>query len=32
VLRMDEMRRAYAVLVGKPEVKDHWGDVGVHRR
>ena len=27
--RMGEERGAYSVLVGKPEGKNHWGDLGV---
>ena len=27
--RMGEERRVYRVLVGKPEVKSHWGDIGI---
>jgi len=26
---MGEERRVYRVLVGKPEGKSHWGDLGV---
>jgi len=26
---MGEERRVYRVLVGKPEVKSHWGDIGI---
>ena len=26
---MGEERGAYRVLVGKPEGRDHWGDLGV---
>jgi len=29
VARMGEVRGVYRVLVGKPEGKRHWGDVGV---
>ena len=29
VARMGEERGAYRVLVGKPEGKSHWGDLGV---
>ena len=29
VARMGEERGAFRVLVGKPEGKDHWGDLGV---
>ena len=29
VLRMGEERGVCRVLVGKPEVRDHWGDLGV---
>jgi len=30
VARMDEERGMYRVLVGKPEGKNHWGDLGVN--
>ena len=29
VARMGEERGVYRVLVGKPEERDHWGDIGV---
>jgi len=29
VARMGEEREVYRVLVGKPEGKTHWGDLGV---
>jgi len=29
VARMGEERGVYRVLVGKPEGKNHWGDLGV---
>ena len=29
VARMGEERDVYRVLVGKPEGRDHWGDLGV---
>ena len=29
VVRMGEERGAYRVFVGKPEERDHWGDLGV---
>ena len=29
VARMGEEKGAYRVLVGKPEGKNHWGDLGV---
>jgi len=29
VVRMDVERGVYRVLVGKPERKNHWGDLGV---
>ena len=29
VARMGEERGVYRVLVGKPEGKSHWGDLGV---
>jgi len=29
VARMGQERRVYRVLVGKPEGKNHWGDLGV---
>jgi len=29
VARMDEERGAYRVLVGKPEGRNQWGDLGV---
>jgi len=29
VARMDEERGVYRVLMGKPEGKSHWGDLGV---
>ena len=29
VTRMGEERGVYRVLVGKPESKNHWGDIGV---
>ena len=29
VARMGEDRRVYRVLVGKPEGRNHWGDLGV---
>jgi len=29
VARMGEGKGVYRVLVGKPEVRDHWGDLGV---
>jgi hypothetical protein len=30
--RMDELRNAYNILVGKPEGKNHLGDLGVDGR
>ena len=32
VARMGEERGLYRVLVGKPEGKNHWGDLGVDGR
>jgi len=32
VARMDEERGVYRVLLGKPEGKDHWGDLDVDSR
>ena len=29
VVRMGEVRGVYRVLVGKPEGRNHWGDLGV---
>jgi len=29
VARMSEERGVYRVLVGKPEERNHWGDLGV---
>ena len=29
VVRMGEERGAYRVFMGKPEERDHWGDLGV---
>ena len=29
VVRMGEERGVYRILVGKPEEKSHWGDIGV---
>jgi len=29
VASMGEEREVYRVLVGKPEERDHWGDLGV---
>jgi hypothetical protein len=29
VARMGEKRKAYRILVGKPEVRDHWEDLDV---
>jgi hypothetical protein len=29
VARMDEERGVYRVLVGKPEGRNHWGDLGI---
>jgi len=29
VERMGENRGVYSVLVGKPEERNHWGDLGV---
>jgi hypothetical protein len=29
---MREERSVYTVLVGKPEIRDHWGDQGVDGR
>ena len=29
VARMGEERGVYRILVGKPEEKNHWGDLGV---
>jgi len=31
VARMGEARGVYRILVGKPEGKSHWGDLGVDR-
>jgi hypothetical protein len=32
VTRMGEGRVVYKVLVGRPEVRDHWEDLGVGGR
>jgi len=32
VARTEEGRRVYRVLIGKPEGRDHWEDLGVGGR
>jgi hypothetical protein len=32
IMRMEEGKDWYRVLVGKPEGKNHWGDAGVDGR